>query len=133
MYLLDLEFLLRLHDSIIAESGGSHGIRDLGGIESALAQQHLTFGEADIYPDLISKSAAVCFSLVMNHGFIDGNKRIGHAALENLLVINGYQIKATVDEQEDLILRLADGKVSREELHDWLKDHVVKLNTESNS
>lgn len=61
-------------------SGGASGIRDLGALESAVAQPHASFGGQDLYPDLITKAAALCFSLVMNHPFVDGNKRVGHAA-----------------------------------------------------
>lgn len=125
-YLTSIQ-VIKLQTSIIKQSGGSHGIRDRGAIDSAVSQPKATFGSADLYPDITSKATALCYLLVCNHAFIDGNKRIGHAALELFLEKNGYQIQATVDEQEDLILRLADGKVSREELHDWLKDHVVPL------
>lgn len=80
-YLSILE-ILELHDAIITSSGGSHGIRDIKAIESAINQPRITFDQIDLYPDIVAKAAALCFSIVMNHPFIDANKRIGHAAME---------------------------------------------------
>lgn len=85
----------------------------------------MTFDGEELYPTLIEKAATLGFSLIMNHPLIDGNKRIGHAAMETLLLLNGFEIKATVEEQEDLILRLAAGSVTRSEWLAWLRTHVV--------
>jgi death on curing protein len=79
---LSLDDVRSLHARLIAVSGGSDGLRDLGGLESAIAQPRMTFGGVDLYPTVVEKAAALCFSLVMNHPFIDGNKRVGHAAME---------------------------------------------------
>jgi death-on-curing protein len=69
-------------------------------LESATAQPRKTFGGEDLYPDLPAKAAALAFSLINNHPLVDGNKRIGHAALETLLVLNGFELDAGVDEAE---------------------------------
>lgn len=76
-------------------------------------------------PSLAEKAAALAYALVQNHAFIDGNKRIGHAAMEVFLLLNGYEITATVDDQEALFLSLAAGEVSREALATWIAEHVV--------
>ena len=125
MRYLSLVEILELHEAIIASTGGARGIRDVRALESAVNQPRLTFDQVDLYPDLVSKAAALCFSLVMNHPFIDGNKRIGHAAMETFLILNGSEIDADVDEQERLILDLAAGKLTREELTSWLNDHIT--------
>lgn len=117
--------VLDLARRVIQQSGGALGVRDLGILESAVAQPRMTFGGQDLYPDLIAKAAALGFSLICDHPFVDGNKRIGHAATETLLLLNGHEIEATVDEQEQLILRLASGEISREALTTWLRAHVV--------
>ena len=130
MRYLTLIEVLELHEAVIASSGGTRGIRDIGAIESAVNQPRLTFEQADLYPDIISKAAALCFSLVMNHAFVDGNKRVGHAAMEVFLIINGLEIDATVDEQERIILDLASGRLTREELTAWARDHVTDMNKE---
>ena len=126
MRYLTLVEILELHKAIIANTGGTRGIRDVGALESAINQPRLTFDQVDLYPDLVSKAAALCFSLVMNHPFIDGNKRIGHAAMETFLILNGFEIDADVDEQERLILDLAAGKLTRVELTSWLDDHITR-------
>jgi death-on-curing protein len=100
------------------------GIRDLGGIESALAQPAMTFAGAELYPTVAAKATAICFSLVMNHPFVDGNKRVGHAAMEIFLLLNGFELHAPVDEAEQLILRLAAGELPREELLAWITTHI---------
>lgn len=122
-YLVLIE-VIELHRQIIEQSGGALGIRDLGALESALAQPYMTFGGEELYPKLVDKASAIGFSLVMNHPFIDGNKRIGHAAMEVFLVMNGVEIDASVDEQESIFLSLASGKINREAFTDWLKSHV---------
>ena len=78
-----------------------------------------------IYPSLIEKVSALGFSLINNHPFIDGNKRIGHAAIEVTLLMNGYEIKADVDTQEAVILAVAASEMNRESFLEWLKMHVV--------
>jgi death-on-curing protein len=125
MRYLSLVEILELHEAIIANTGGARGIRDVGALESAVNQPRLTFDQVDLYPDLVSKAAGLCFSLVMNHPFIDGNKRIGHAAMETFLILNGFEIDADIGEQELLILDLAAGKITRLKLTAWLADHIT--------
>jgi len=129
MRYLSLFEVLELHEAIISISGGSRGIRDINALESAINQPRITFDQTDLYPDIISKAGALCFSLVMNHPFVDGNKRIGHAAMETYLMLNGYQIEATVDEQEKIILDLSAGNLIRKTFTNWLKNHVVHITT----
>jgi len=123
-----LEQVLELHQRVLQRSGGSPGVRDLGMVESAVAQPAMSFGGEELYPSLEEKAAALGFSLIKNHAFVDGNKRIGHAAMEFLLMLNGHEIVAPVDEQEEFVLRLAASEASREELVEWLKRHIVPLN-----
>ena len=82
MRYLSLLEILELHEAVISETGGARGIRDMGALESALNQPRLTFDQSNLYPGIISKAAALCYSLIMNHPFVDGNKRVGHAAME---------------------------------------------------
>ena len=126
MRYLSLLELLELHDAVISISGGSRGIRDIGLLESAVNQPRLTFDKADLYPDIVSKAAVLCFSLIMNHPFIDGNKRVGHAAMETFLLLNGFEINATIDEQERIILDLAACQMKKDTLIAWLNNHITK-------
>jgi death-on-curing protein len=124
MRYLTLNELLQLHHHLVEQSGGSAGIHSVRALESALAQPRMTFGSEDLYPTVAEKAAALGFSLISNHPFVDGNKRTGHAAMEVFLILNGYEIAASVDEQEQLILQLAAGKVERETLAEWLQSHI---------
>jgi death-on-curing protein len=126
MRYLSLAEVLDLHERLIATSGGTGGIRDIHLLESAVYQPRVTFDQTDLYPDMISKAAALCHSLIINHPFIDGNKRVGHAAMETFLILNGFEIDADIDEQERLVLDIASGKLSREEFTSWLGRHITK-------
>lgn len=116
-----------LHAQILAQSGGASGIRSQSALESALAQPLMTFGGEELYPTIIEKAAALGFSLIMNHPFVDGNKRIGHAVMETFLILNGYEIIADIDEQERIILQLAAGAIERSAWLDWLRQHVLRI------
>lgn len=125
MRMLSLAEILDLHRRVIEFSRGSLSIRDLGALKAAVAQPRMTFDSEDLYPSLIDKAAALCFSLVMNHPFVDGNKRVAHAAMETVLLLNGFEVSAPVNEQEEVMLGLAAGQVSRSELVTWISAHVT--------
>ena len=123
---LTLGEVVELHRRLLLASGGAAGIRDIRLLESALAQPAATFDGADLHPTLVDKAAALGFSLVANHPFVDGNKRIGHAAMEVFLVLNGCEIQASVDDQEHLMLAVASDALDRQQLASWLNQHVAK-------
>jgi death-on-curing protein len=127
MRYLSLLEALELHEKIISSSGGSYGIRDIKALESAINQPRITFDQTNLYLDIISKASALCFSLVMNLPFVDGNKRVGHAPMETFLILNGYEIEAPVDEQVQIFLDLAAGNLTREAFTNWLKGHVIHM------
>ena len=110
MLYLTLDKALEIYCRVMAQSGGLAGILNLGALESALAQPRMTFGGQSLYPTLVDKAAALGFSLIKNHPFVDGNKRTGHAAMELFLALNGYTITASVDEQVNIVVRVASGK-----------------------
>lgn len=125
MRYLTLGEVVELHRLVLAASGGATGIRDLGALESAVAQPRASFGGSDLHPTLIAKTGALGFALAQGHPFVDGNKRVAHAAMATFLLLNGADIAATVDEQEQLMLNLASGRLSRAELVAWLREHVT--------
>ena len=131
MVYLTVEHVLDLHALVLSRSGGSAGIRDHNGLESAVATPKMTFDKVDLYPTLAEKAAALGFSLIMNHPFVDGNKRVGHATMEVMLVLNGYEtaagveIAADVDEQEAVVLAVASGEMERDTFTAWIQDHLV--------
>jgi len=129
MRYLSLSEVLELHHGIISSSGGPRGIRDIKALESSINQPRLTFDQKDLYPDIVTKAAAICFFLVMNHPFVDGYKRVGHAAMETFLVLNGYKIIANVDDQEKVMLELASAELTRGKFTAWLNKHTTHITT----
>jgi death-on-curing protein len=127
---LSLAEVLKLHDAIISETGGSHGLRDLGLLESAVGQPQQTFGGDDLYPSLVAKASALGFSLIKNHPFVDGNKRIGHAAMEAMLMLSGFELSASVNVSEAEVLAVAAGDRTREQLEAWLESRLVPYRRE---
>lgn len=117
--------VLMLHDQLIAETGGSPGLREDGMLESALAAPFQSFGETELYPSLPQKAARLCFGLVKNHPFVDGNKRIGAHAMLVFLAVNGVYLSYTQQELSDVILRLAAGEIGYEDLFEWIIVHHV--------
>jgi death-on-curing protein len=117
--------VVALHRAIRESSGGASGVRDLGALESALAQPRASFGGVDLHATLPTKAAALGFSLALNHPFLDGNKRVAHAAMEAFLLLNGFEFDAAIDEQERLMLDLAAGHLTREQLAEWIDRHLT--------
>ena len=124
---LTVDEVVALHRLVVDQSGGARGIRDPAGLASAVAQPRMTFDGRDLYPTLVEQAAAIGFSLVSNHPFVDGNKRIGHAAMETFLLLNGLELLATVDEQERIVLGLAEGSVKRAAFTEWVRSHIRRV------
>lgn len=125
MRYLTVKEVLEIYARVMAQSGGAVGIRDLASLESAVAQPRMTFGNIALYATVVEKAAALGFSLIQNHPFVDGNKRTGHAAMEMFLLLNGQEIEANVEEQVQVILQVASGHMNREAFTQWLGDHII--------
>ena len=123
MIKFDKEKVLLLHQLIAQESGGSVGLRDINLLESALENAFATFDGKDLYPSKEEKGARLGFSLVSNHAFVDGNKRIGLHVMVLFLAMNGIELECTKDELVKLGFSIADGSVKYEKLLDWVKKH----------
>ena len=126
MRYLSFSEVLAIYQAVIKQSGGTYGLRDPGALQSALAQPRMTFGGQDLYPTIVEKASTLGFLLIKNHPFVDGNKRTGHAAIEVFLLLNGYELKADVDEQEQVILQVAANEMDRESFASWLRTRVVR-------
>lgn len=118
---ISLEQVLDLHRLQIQRFGGSAGLRDRGALEAAVARPQMTFGGEDLYPDVPGKAAALLHSLVMNHPFVDGNKRVGAHACILFLLSNDVEPTFTTSELVDVTLAVARGEVSAEALAIWLR------------
>ena len=123
MIRLTTKQVISIHSSLIEATGGTDGVRDMGLLESALETPFQTFGGKDLYPALIQKAARLGHSLVSNHPFVDGNKRIGLHVMLVFLAINGVEIECTQKELIDVGLSLADGTMNAEKLLIWLSSH----------
>ncbi len=124
MNYLTPEQVLFIHSRIIAETGGELGVRDYGLLRSAVARPRATFDNQELYPDIFSKAAALLESLVMNHPFLDGNKRAGISAAGLFLRRNGYTLSASSKEMERFVLELAKGNFEFAELVEWFRKHA---------
>jgi len=121
---LSFDQLVAIHEMQLETFGGLDGLRDRGSLESAVARPAMTFGGEDLYPDMASKAAALMESLVMNHPFVDGNKRVGAAAAELFLEVNELRLLAADKEFEEITLALASGKVPVEKLTIWFRQRI---------
>jgi death-on-curing protein len=119
------EKVLLLHQLIAAETGGSVGVRDEGLLESAIESAFAGFGDKEFYPSKEEKAAKIGFSLVSNHAFVDGNKRIGMYIMITFLEVNGIYLDCTNEEVVEIGLGLADGSIGYEEILEWIKNHRV--------
>jgi len=129
MRYLSVEQVLFLHARLVEETGGSHGIRDIGLLESAVARPHATFGGEELYPDVFSKAAALVHSLIRNHPFVDGNKRTGITAAALFLRANAFALKASSAELETFAWGMAHSDLGVPEAAHWLREHAVGGNS----
>lgn len=113
--------LERLHQMQLQAFGGAAGLRDRGGLEAAAARPQMTFGGDDLYADVAAKAAALMHSIVMNHPFVDGNKRVGAMAAELFLVVNAQRLEAPDEALVELAFAVARGEVSAEALAIWIR------------
>jgi len=123
MIRLSTEKVLLLHQLLTQETGGSAGVRDINLLDSALNSVFQTFDGQDLYPTKQEKAAKLGYSLVSNHAFVDGNKRIGMYVMLTFLEINGVPINPTIEEVVRMGLALADGSVKYEQLLEWVLDN----------
>ena len=126
MKYLTEEQVLFIHSRLIDETGGSHGIRDVGLLQSAVSRPKATFGGKDLYPDIFYKAAAFMESLIKNHPFIDGNKRTAITSAGIFLQRNGYILETAQRELEQFTLSVATGKASFEDTVKWLRKYSLK-------
>jgi death-on-curing protein len=119
--------ILHLHERLIDRFGGPAGLRDEGALDSALARPQATFDGEDLYATLAEKAAALFHSLVSNHPFLDGNKRLAAISVELFLLANGHELVASDDDLEELVMSSARGALTVEEISIWLDQRLTTL------
>ena len=125
MIILSKEQILLLHAQLIAETGGSVGVRDERLLESALCAPFQSFEDMDVYPSIQQKAARLGMGLTKKHAFLDGNKRIGAHAMIVFLALNRIELRYTQKELSDTFLKVAAGNLSFNQLLNWILDHQI--------
>lgn len=115
--------VIYLYQQVIQQTGGMLGLRDEGLLESAVYRPQASFGGHDLYPDLFSKAAALGHSMISNHPFVDGNKRVGFEAMRLMLRLNGYNLHVSLETAFDVVMEIAKGTRTEQGIADWLKKH----------
>lgn len=116
--------VLLIHDQVVLLHGGANGVRDIGGLESAIARPNQSFGGEDLYPSCFEKAAAIGESIIMNHPFVDGNKRTGYVLMETVLRLEGVKIISTDEELYNFVIDISTGVKRFEEIVEWLKKNT---------
>ncbi len=124
---LSLDVVLAIHEDMVNQYGGSHGIRDLGLIQSAIARPQAAFSGEELYATIIDKAAALFHSLLFNHAFVDGNKRTSIVTTARFLFVNGYSLEVTNEEFVAFPLQVENKHWDIEQIAAWLEEHVAKI------
>jgi len=123
MIFFEYEQVVKIHRSLIEKTGGMDGIRDAQLLDSALKTPFQTFGRNNLYPDILDKASQLCYSLIENHPFIDGNKRIGVHLMLLFLKLNNIEVNYSQQELIDFGLDIASGKMSKNDIKGWIIEH----------
>ena len=123
MIFFEYEQVVKIHRSLIEKTGGMDGIRDAQLLDSALKTPFQTFGGNNLYPNILDKASQLCYSLIENHPFVDGNKRIGVHLMLLFLKLNNIEVNYSQQELVDFGLDIASGKMSKNDIKEWIIEH----------
>jgi len=124
---LTLEDVLEIHRQVIAETGGSASIRDVNLLDAAIHRPQASFAGLDLYPSLAEKAAALLHSLIMNHPFVDGNKRTAFTAADAFLRLNGWKFAAGEDDLFEFVIAIAEKQMPFEQIAPWIEAHLAEV------
>jgi len=125
--MIKIEEVINIHDILIDKFDGIHGIRDYNALESAINRPFMTFDLQELYPSTTEKAAALIESLISNHPFIDGNKRIGYVLMRYFLLRYNFDISATQVEKFEFVIEIAQGKSNFDRIKNWLSARIKNL------
>lgn len=117
---MKLKWVLEIHEVLIGKYGGAQGVRDLNLLHSALFRPYATFDGVDLYPSPVEKAAAILESIIINHPFIDGNKRTGYVLMRSILMLNDLDIAASQEEKYKFVIEVTEGRHTIETIKDWI-------------
>ncbi|MEM8495331.1 MAG: type II toxin-antitoxin system death-on-curing family toxin [Planctomycetota bacterium] len=124
---LSVDNVLQLHQDTLQHEGGADGVLNHGMLESAVAMPRQQFGGEYLHRDLAAMATAYLYHLNLNHAFRDGNKRVSVLAATTFLIINGHRLKAEPSEFEEVTLKVADGKMSKPDLTEWIRVRITPI------
>ncbi len=125
--MIKIEDVIEIHKILIERFGGTSGIRDINLLKSAIERPYSGFGNIEFYPSSFEKAGAIIESIIKNHPFIDGNKRVGYVLMRLLLMQKNYDIKATQDEKFNFVINIANGKMDIESIIYWIKNKSISI------
>jgi death-on-curing protein len=126
--MISIQSVLYIHSQLIKNFGGGEGVRDQGGLEAAIARPYATFDGIDLYPEPIDKAAAIFESLIINHPFIDGNKRTAYTLLRLMLLSFDWDIEASEDEKYKMTIAASTGELKFDGIKFWLSEKIIAKN-----
>ncbi len=124
--MISTDEVITIHTLLIETFGGSKGIRDISALQSAISRPFQTFQEKELYPSPEDKAAAILESIISNHPFVDGNKRIGYVLMRLVLIENGFDIGTSEEEKFEFILDVAKGEMKFEQIKTWIQTRLIK-------
>ncbi|WP_425234392.1 type II toxin-antitoxin system death-on-curing family toxin [Ulvibacterium sp.] len=124
--MIDLKQALSIHQILIERFGGADGIKDQGGLESALNRPYATFDQRELYPTPVEKAAAVLESILINHPFVDGNKRTGYVLMRLTLMEGGLDIETSQADKYEFVIKVTEGKLNIDQIKGWISSRLKK-------
>lgn len=124
--MIKLDQAISIHQVLIEKFGGASGIKDRGALEAALNRPYATFDQKDLYPSPVEKAAAILESILINHPFIDGNKRTGYVLMRLTLLEGGLDIMANQKDKYEFVIQVSEGKMDISRIKDWIASHIEK-------
>lgn len=123
--MISVDDAIQIQSYLIEEFGGAHGLRDKNLLESALMRPYQTFQAAELYPTPSEKAAAIIESILINHPFIDGNKRFGYIAMRLTLMYYGLDISANENDKYNFVIKIASSEIKFNEIFDWINSKLI--------
>ncbi|MFS4417911.1 type II toxin-antitoxin system death-on-curing family toxin [Maribacter sp. 2307ULW6-5] len=118
--MIDLKQALSIHQVLIEKFGGADGLRDKGALEASLSRPYATFDKKELYPTPVEKAAAILESILINHPFVDGNKRSGYVLMRLTLMARGLDIEATQDDKYGFVIGITKGNLDIDQIKEWI-------------
>ncbi len=126
--MISLKDAINIQNILIDRFGGGKGIRDQGALEASIARPFSTFDNVELYPSPIEKASAVLESIVINHPFLDGNKRTGYVLMRLFLLENGWDIISSQEDKYEMVIGVSKGELRFDDIKAWLSSRIIKKN-----